>query len=71
MRFQCAHRDSVRALQRLLRHGLGTIGHIPGSLTPPQYQNTRSKLHTVCCRVRRKRKRLASNGSIESDAAVS
>ena len=29
-----------------------------------------SKVHTVCCRVRRKRQRLTSNGSIESDAAI-
>jgi hypothetical protein len=28
------------------------------------------EIHTRCCRVRRKRKRLTSNGSIESDAAV-
>src|SRR5215471_1208649 len=32
---------------------------------------TRLKPHTVCCRVRRKRQRLPSNGSIESDAAIS
>lgn len=31
---------------------------------------TRLKVHTVCCRVHRKRQRLASNGSIESDAAM-
>jgi len=29
------------------------------------------EIHTGCCRVRRKRKRLTSNGSIESDAAIS
>jgi len=29
------------------------------------------KVHTDSCRVRRKRQRLASNGSIESDAAFS
>ena len=29
------------------------------------------EIHTGCCRVRRKRKRLTSDGSIESDAAIS
>jgi hypothetical protein len=40
------------------------------SATPPPSTKTPFKIHTGCCRVRRKRKRLTSNGSIESDAAV-
>jgi len=31
---------------------------------------TRLKVHTLRCRIRRKRQRLASYGSIESDAAI-
>jgi hypothetical protein len=34
-----------------------------------EYQNP-FEIHTVCCRARRKRKRLSSNDPIESDAAV-
>jgi hypothetical protein len=38
---------------------------------PPKSTKTPFKIHTCRCRVRRKRERLTSNGSIESDAAVS
>ena len=41
----------------------------PCRSTPPSTK-TRSETHIRRCRVRRKRKRLPSNGSIESDAAV-
>src|SRR5215469_2501501 len=58
----------MRCAQPLVAFGetLGTVitalSLRPGSTRP------RLKVHMVSCRVRRKRQRLASNGSIESDA---
>ena len=45
-------------------------GHPALSGEAPLRTKTRFEIHTGCCRVRRNRKRLTSNGSIESDAAV-
>ena len=42
---------------------------IPSSAIHVASTRTRLKVHTVCCRIHRKRQRLPSNGSIESDAA--
>jgi hypothetical protein len=42
------------------------------ALSPNSRRSTKTQfeIHTGCCRVRRKRKRLTSNHSIESDAAI-
>ncbi len=51
-------------LEPMLRPPFSRSWHRPLSTKTP------FKLHTRWCRVRRKRKRLTSNDSIESDAAV-
>jgi hypothetical protein len=63
--------QAMRRCSRLLtpfREMLGAVVTLfslrDGSTRP------RLKVHTVYCRVRRKRQRLASNGSIESDAVI-
>ena len=60
-------RSSARPLA-LFRETLGTI--ITVLSVRSDSTKPRLKVHTVCCRVRRKRQWLASNGSIESDAAI-
>ena len=68
-----AHRDSARrpTLKRTRRPN--ATGYKRGTLTTPSRSPTTKTLwetHTGGCRVRRKRKRLTSNDSIETDAAV-
>jgi hypothetical protein len=77
---KCAHsvqwiRDSAiqvennRSLDPYNQNGPSPKNRFSPSPTRLRGTKTRLKMHTGCCRVRRNRKRLTSNGSIETDAA--
>ena len=62
--------EKNRSCDRFNQHGSLPQDTASPPQDRPRSTKTHLKVHTGCCRVHRKRKRLTSNGSIESDAVL-